>query len=52
MIKGKGLSSGIGFGNMVLLKNQERKIEKKIVENSKVEMKRFKEALKQVTRET
>ena len=52
MIRGKGVSAGIGFGKIVVLKNQERQIEKKTVENSKNEMKKFKEALKQITRET
>ena len=33
MLKGKGVSTGIGFGNIVILKNQERQIEKKIVED-------------------
>ena len=32
MLKGKGVSSGIGFGNIVKLKKLERKIEKKIIE--------------------
>ena len=52
MIIGKGVSTGIGFGNTVILKNQERKIEKKTVENPENEMKKFKEALEQVTKET
>ena len=52
MIRGKGVSAGIGFGTIVVLKNQERQIEKKTVENPKIEMKRFKEALKQITKET
>lgn len=52
MIRGKGVSAGIGFGKIVVLKNQERRIEKKTVENPKKEMKKFKEALKQVTEET
>lgn len=52
MIKGNGVSSGIGFGKVVVLKNQERQIEKKVAENPNTEMKKFKEALKQVTKET
>ena len=52
MIKGNGVSSGIAFGEVVLLKNKERQIEKKVVENSDAEMNRFKEALEQVIRET
>ena len=37
MVKGKGVSSGIGFGNIVVLKKSERKIEKKTIENEQVE---------------
>lgn len=29
MIRGKGVSIGIGFGNTIILKNQEKQIEKK-----------------------
>lgn len=29
MIRGKGVSTGIGFGTIVVLKNQERQIEKR-----------------------
>lgn len=52
MIKGKGVSTGVGFGNIVILKNQERQIEKNTVEEPEVEMKKFKEALESVTKET
>ena len=52
MIKGKGVSAGIGFGKIVVLKNKEKQIEKKIVENSEKEMNKFKGALKKVTEET
>lgn len=52
MIKGKGVSLGIGFGNVVILKSQERKIEKRIVENPNNEMKKFKESLELVIKET
>ena len=52
MIRGKGVSAGIGFGTIVVLKNEERQIEKKTVKNSEIEMKKFKEALKQITKET
>ena len=41
MIRGKGVSNGIGFGNVVVLQNKERKIKKEIVEDSKNEMKKF-----------
>ena len=33
MLKGKGVSTGIGFGKIVILKNEEKVIEKKTVEN-------------------
>lgn len=33
MLKGKGVSRGIGLGNVVVLKKVERKIEKKTIEN-------------------
>ena len=52
MLKGKGVSNGVGFGNIAILKNEDRVIEKKIVENPENEMKRFKEALNEVTKET
>ena len=52
MLKGKGVSTGIGFGNIVILKNQDRQIEKRIVENSEIEMNKFKEALSNVMKET
>ena len=52
MLKGKGVSNGVGFGNIAILKNEDRVIEKKIVENPENEMKRFKEALDEVTKET
>ena len=52
MIKGKGVSSGIGFGDVIVLKNQERHVEKNIVENPKAEMQKFRTALEQVTKET
>ena len=52
MLKGKGVSNGVGFGNVAILKNEDRVIEKKIVENPENEMKRFKEALDEVTKET
>ena len=52
MLKGKGVSNGVGFGNIVILKNEDRVIEKKIIEDSNNEMKRFKEALDKVTKET
>lgn len=52
MIKGKGVSPGIGFGNIIVLKNEEIKIEKKIVENSEIEIQRFNKAYKTIVKET
>lgn len=52
MIKGKGVSVGVGFGNAVILKNEERKIEKTTVEDSNAEMDRLKKAIEEVTKET
>ena len=54
MLKGKGVSSGIGFGNIVVLKKVERKIEKKTIESGQVEheLQRLHEALNQVINET
>ena len=54
MLKGKGVSSGIGFGNIVVLKKLERKIEKKIIETEQVEQEseRFHEALQELINET
>ena len=52
MLKGKGVSTGVGFGNIVVLKNNDRVIEKRVIDNPDNEMKRFKEALDIVTKET
>ena len=54
MLKGKGVSKGIGFGNIVVLKKVERKIEKKTIESEQVEheVERLHEALNQVINET
>lgn len=52
MITGKGVSIGVGFGNTIILKNEERKIEKKTVDDSKAEMHRLEKALEDVTKET
>lgn len=54
MLKGKGVSTGVGFGNIVVLKKVERKIEKKTIESEQVEheLERLHEALNQVIDET
>ena len=41
MIKGNGVSTGVGFGNVVVLKNNERKIEKKIIKNPEEEIEKL-----------
>ena len=52
MLKGKGVSTGIGFGKIVILKNEEKVIEKRTVENPEAEMQKFKQAFNQVIKET
>lgn len=52
MLKGKGVSAGVGFGNVVVLKNKQREVEKRLVENSERELQRFKDALDKVKEET
>lgn len=52
MLKGKGVSNGIGFGKAVIIKDQDRTIEKRIVENPEQEMTKFKQAFDQVKEET
>ena len=54
MLKGKGVSRGIGLGNVVVLKKVERKIEKKTVKNEQVEheLERLHKALNEVINET
>ena len=52
MLKGKGVSTGIGFGKIVILKNEEKVIEKRTVENPEAEMQKFKQAFEQVVKET
>lgn len=52
MIRGKGISIGVGFGNVVTLKSENRKIEKKIIEDTDSEIKKLQNALKDVIKET
>ena len=54
MLKGNGVSTGIGFGNVVVLKKIERKIEKKTIqdEQKEQELKRVHEALQEVINDT
>ena len=51
MIKGKGISKGIGFGKIFILEKRDRKIQKKNVENTEDELEKFKEALNEVEKE-
>ena len=52
MLKGKGVSIGISFGKVVVLKNQKREIEKKNVDNPEQELEKFKQAFNAVINET
>ena len=54
MLKGKGVSSGIGLGNVVVLKKVERNVDKKTIENEQVEheLERLHMALNEVAGET
>ena len=51
MIKGKGISKGIGFGKVFIFEKRKRKIKKVIVENSENELEKFKKALNNVEKE-
>ena len=52
MLKGKGISDGIGLGKVVLLKNEDIKPEKIRIENVEQEKKIFYEAVYVVEEET
>ena len=54
MLKGKGVSSGIGLGNVVVLKKVERNVDKKTIENEQIEheLERLHMALNEVAGET
>ena len=54
MLKGNGVSTGVGFGNVVILKKLERKIEKKTIrdEQKEQELERVHEALQEVINDT
>lgn len=51
MIKGKGISKGIGFGKVFIFEKRKRKIKKVIVENSENELEKFKTSLNKVEKE-
>ena len=54
MLKGKGVSSGIGLGNVVVLKKVERNVDKKTIEDEQIEheLERLHMALNEVAGET
>lgn len=52
MIKGKGVSNGINFGNVVLLKKEELKVEEFKVDDRQAELKFFQTTFEQVVEET
>lgn len=52
MLKGKGISKGIGIGRAVILKKQKIEIEKNNIENTELELKRLDLALEEVIKET
>ena len=51
MIKGKGVSEGIGLGKVVILRNEEIKPEKVQIENVILEKEKFYEAVSKVQNE-
>ena len=51
MIKGKGISKGIGFGKVFIFEKRKRKIQKVIVENTENELEKFKTELNKVEKE-
>ena len=52
MLKGKGISEGIGIGKALLLKKQEIKIEKNKIENVDKELEKLNVTLNSVIQET
>ena len=52
MLKGKGISEGIGIGKALLLKKQEIKIEKNKIENVDKELEKLNVSLNSVIQET
>ena len=51
MIKGKGISKGIGFGKVFIFEKRKRKIQKLIVENTENELEKLKTTLNKVEKE-
>lgn len=52
MLKGKGVSNGIGFGKVVLLKPEDLRVEKSKIDNVEEETEKFNEALNSVIKDT
>ena len=52
MLKGKGVSIGIGFGNTIIINSDERVIDKKIIEDTENELYKFHEAYNKVIKDT
>ena len=52
VLKGKGVSNGIGFGKVVLLKPEDLKVEKSKIDNVEEETEKFNEALNSVIKDT
>ena len=52
VLKGKGVSNGIGFGKVVLLKPEDLRVEKSKIDNVKEETEKFNEALNSVIKDT
>lgn len=52
MINGKGVSVGVGFGNVVVLNNIKLEIKEEIVENNEQELMKFKNTLQSLIQET
>ena len=52
MLKGKGISEGIGIGKALVLKKEEIKIEKSKIENIDLELKKLEVSLNSVIKET
>ena len=52
VLKGKGVSNGIGFGKVVLLKPEDLRVEKSKIDNVEEETEKFNEALNSVIKDT
>ena len=52
MLKGRGVSTGIGFGHTIVLKKEKRIIEKKTSKNPKMELIKFQKAYNELIKET